>query len=77
MTILKELYTTLKSLRDMNLHVDDKLLKAADNIEEKIIKEEILPALSQNIKPQLSEIQRELVIVVGYHLMGQRDRYLK
>lgn len=41
MTTLKELYTTLKSLRDMNLPVDDKLLKAADNLEEKIIKERI------------------------------------
>lgn len=67
MATLKELYTTLKSLRDMNLPVDDKLLKAADNLEEKIIKEEILPALSQNIEPQLSEIQRELVLVVEYH----------
>lgn len=51
----------------MNLPVDDKLLKAADNLEEKIIKEEILPALSQNIEPQLSEIQRDLVLVVEYH----------
>ena len=67
MATLKELYTTLRSLRDMNLPVDDKLLKAADNLEEKIIKEEILPALSQNIEPQLSEIQRDLVLVVEYH----------
>lgn len=67
MTTLKELYTTLKSLRDMHLPVDEKLLKAADNLEEKIIKEQILPALSQNIEPQLSEIQRDLVLVVEYH----------
>ena len=33
MVTLKELYTTLRLLRDMNLHVDDKLLKAADDIE--------------------------------------------
>ena len=39
MATLKELYTTLKSLRDMNLPVDDKLLAAADSLEEKIIKE--------------------------------------
>lgn len=67
MATLKELYTTLKSLRDMNLPVDDKLLKAADNLEEKIIKLDILPSLSQNIEPLLSEIQRELVLVVEYH----------
>ena len=67
MATLKELYTTLKSLRDMNLPVDDKLLKAADNLEEKIIKEEILPSMSQNIEPLLNEIQRDLVLVVEYH----------
>ncbi|MBQ0056704.1 MAG: hypothetical protein KBT20_03510 [Bacteroidales bacterium] len=67
MATLKELYTTLKSLRDMNLPIDDKLLKAADNLEEKIIKEEILPSLSQNIEPLLNEIQRDLVLVVEYH----------
>lgn len=67
MATLKELYTTLKSLRDMNLPIDDKLLKAADDLEEKIIKEEILPALSQNIEPLLNEIQRDLVLVVEHH----------
>lgn len=67
MATLKELYTTLKSLRDMNLPVDDKLLKAADSLEEKIIKEEILPSLSKNIEPLLNEIQRDLVLVVEYH----------
>lgn len=67
MATLKELYTTLKSLRDLNLPVDENLLKAADNLEEKIIKEEILPVLSENIEPLLSEIQRDLVLVVEYH----------
>lgn len=67
MATLKELNTTLRSLRDMNLPVDDKLLKAADDLEEKIIKEEILPSLSQNIEPLLNEIQRDLVLVVEYH----------
>lgn len=67
MATLKELYTTLKSLRDMNLPIDEKLTKAADELEEKIIKEEILPSLSQNIEPLLNEIQRDLVLVVEYH----------
>lgn len=67
MATLNELYTTLKSLRSMNLPIDEKLLKAADELEEKIIKEEILPSLSENIEPLLNEIQRELVLVVEYH----------
>lgn len=67
MATLKELYTTLKSLRGMNLPINEKLLKAADELEEKIIKEEILPSLSENIQPLLNEIQRDLVLVVEYH----------
>lgn len=67
MPTLKELYTTLKSLKDMNLPVDEGLLKAANNLEEKIIKEDVLPSLSQNIEPLLNEIQRDLVLVVEYH----------
>ncbi len=51
----------------MNLPVDEKLLKAADSLEEKIIKEEILPAMSKDIEPLLNEIQRDLVLVVEYH----------
>lgn len=67
MATLKELYTTLKSLRDLNLPVDEKLEKAAEELEERIIKEEILPSLSENVEPLLSEIQRNLVLVVEYH----------
>lgn len=66
MATLKELYTTLKSLRDMKLPVDDKLLKAADELEEKIIKQEVLPALKEKIEPLLEPIQRELVLVVEH-----------
>ena len=67
MANLKELYTTLKSLRDMHLPIDNALTAAADKLEEKIIKDEILPALSEDIAPLLSQIQRELVLVVEYH----------
>ena len=61
MTTLKELYTTLKSLRDMNLPVDDKLLKAADNLEEKIIKPQIrnyAPNMIQKRKESASLVKR-------------------
>lgn len=66
MATLNELYTTLQSLRDMNLPIDEKLIKAADELEEKIIKEEVLPALTDKIEPLLEPIQRELVLVVEH-----------
>ncbi len=67
MATLRKLYFTLNSLREMNMPVGEKLLKAVDELEEKIIKEEILPVLSKNIEPLLGEIQRNLVLVVEYH----------
>lgn len=67
MPTLKELYTTIKSLRDMNLPVNDELRRSVDSLEEKIIKDEILPALSEDIDEKLHEVERDLVILVEYH----------
>lgn len=50
----------------MGLPLNDETLKAADDLEEQLIKTEILPAMSKDIEPRLSQIQRELVLVVEY-----------
>jgi hypothetical protein len=42
------------------------MLKKADELEEQLIKTEVLPTLSKDIEPRLSQIQRELVLVVEY-----------
>ncbi len=41
--------------------------KQLETLEEGIIKEEILPALSDDIAPRLEPIKRDLVLVVEYH----------
>ena len=46
--------------------MNDETLKAADELEEQLIKTEIIPALTKDIEPRLSQIQRELVLVVEY-----------
>ena len=66
MTKLEKLYTSIKGLQDLGLPLGEEMLKAVDELEEQLIKTEILPSLSQNIEPLLSEIQRELVLVVEY-----------
>lgn len=73
MSELKELYASLKVLRktelpvNKKLPVEEKIVEDIDRLEEKIITNDILPALSQNIEPHLKEIQRELLLVVEYH----------
>lgn len=67
MATLKELYAILDGIHKVGLPVSKEFLKSVDELEEKIIKEDILPALSQIIEPQLKEIQRDLVLVVEHH----------
>ena len=66
MTKLEILYKSIKGLQDLGLPLNDETLKAADELEEQLIKTEILPTLSKDIEPRLSQIQRELVLVVEY-----------
>lgn len=62
MTKLEILYKSIKGLQDLGLPLNDETLKAADELEEQLIKIEILPTLSKDIEPRLSQIQRELVL---------------
>jgi len=66
MTKLEKLYAGIKNLQDLGLPLNQETLKAADDLEEQLIKEEILPAMSKDIEPLLSKIRRELVLVVEY-----------
>ena len=66
MTNLEKLYASIKGLQDLGLPLNEETLKAADELEEQLIKTEILPAMSKDIEPMLSQIQRELVLVVEY-----------
>ncbi len=66
MTKLEKLYASIKGLQDLGLPLNQETLCAVDDLEEQLIKEEILPAMSKDIEPLLSKIQRELVLVVEY-----------
>lgn len=66
MTKLEKLYASIKGFQDLGLPLNEETLRAADDLEESIIKNEILPTLSQDIGPRLSQIQRDLVLVVEY-----------
>lgn len=59
MTKLEKLYASIKGLQDLGLPLNEETLRAADDLEEQIIKNEILPTLSKDIEPRLSQIQRD------------------
>ncbi len=66
MTKLQKLYSTIQNLKELGLELGDDLLKQTSELEQEIIKNEILPVVSEKIEPIISQIQRELVLVVDY-----------
>ena len=66
MSRLSKLYQTMDNLKDLGLSINEDLIQEANELEEEIIKKEILPVLSKTIEPALQPVQRELVLVVDY-----------
>ena len=66
MSQLSKLYEAMETLRKEGLPVNEDLEKKANELEEDIIKKEILPVLSKTIEPALQPVKRELVLVVDY-----------
>jgi len=65
MSRLNKLYEALETLRKEGVSTDEMEAKIRE-AEEGIIKNEILPIVTKNIAPALSQVQRELVLVVDY-----------
>lgn len=66
MSRLSKLYEAMETLRKEGLPVNEDLVNKANDLEEDIIKKEILPVLSKTIEPALQPVKRELVLVVDY-----------
>lgn len=67
MTKLEKLYSIIENSKDVGVKLGKDVLQQVEALEEGIIKEEILPALSDDIAPRLEPIKRDLVLVVEYH----------
>ena len=67
MTKLEKLYSIIENSREVGVKLNEDVLLQVEELEESIIKEEILPALGKDIAPRLEPIKRDLVLVVEYH----------
>ena len=67
MTKLEKLYSIIENSRDVGVRLPEDVIRQVEELEENIIKDEILPALSSDIAPRLEPIKRDLVLVVEYH----------
>lgn len=66
MSRLDELYKAMQTLNSVGLVLNDDLLSKINELEEDIIKNEILPIIQDTIKPALSPVKRDLILVVEY-----------
>lgn len=57
MTKLEKLYSIIENSRDVGVKLTEDIIRQVEELEENIIKDEILPALSRDIAPRL-EITR-------------------
>lgn len=67
MSDLSELYKTKEGLRKLGLSLSEEQERKLNELEEEIIKKDILPIITESIAPSLKEVKRELVLVVDYH----------
>lgn len=66
MTRLEKLYNIIDNAQELGIELGDDVARQVEELEEQIIKGEILPALSHDIEPRLNPIKRNLVLVVEY-----------
>lgn len=66
MTKLEKLYQSIANLKELGLPLHDETLKAVDNLEEELIRNEVIPRLADTIEPIITQIQRPIVLVVDY-----------
>lgn len=66
-TKLEKLYSIIENSKDLELELTEELIRKINETEESIIREEILPIIGKDIEPTLSQIKRDLVLVVEYH----------
>lgn len=66
MSRLSDLYKAMETLRKEGLSLNEDLEKQVSDLEENIIKKEILPIVTETIAPALKQVPRELVLVVDY-----------
>lgn len=67
---LQKLYQIMRNSEDLGLPLNQETIAQINEMEEKLIKDEVLPLIHDNIEPTLREVERPLVLVVEYDPNG-------
>ena len=63
MTRLEKLYQSIANFKELGLALNQEMLQKADNLEEELIKNEVIPRLTGSIEPIITQIQRPIVFL--------------
>ena len=66
-TKLEKLYSIIQNSKEVGVRLSDDVIRQINEAEENILRDEILPIIGKDIEPTLSQIKRDLVLVVEYH----------
>jgi hypothetical protein len=66
MTKLEELYQAIQTLNNLGAKLPESLIEQTNQIEENIIKNDIIPALADTIEPVIQQIKRDIMLIVDY-----------
>lgn len=67
---LDKLYQTVANCEDLGLELPHGVMEQITDMEEQLIKVEVLPLIHDNIEPTLKRVKRPLVLVVEYDPNG-------
>lgn len=67
---LQKLYQIMRNSEELELPLPKETLAQINEMEEQLIKDEVLPLIHDNIEPTLREVERPLVLVVEYDPAG-------
>ena len=73
MTKLEKLYSIIENSRELGVKLSKDVLQQVEELEEGIIKEEILPALGNDIAPRLEPIKRDLGMTGTWYVSYQNQ----
>lgn len=66
MSKLSKLYAMIANAQELGIDLGEDVYKQTDQLEEEIIKKEILPVIKEQIEPTLRQIKRDITLVVDY-----------
>lgn len=66
MTKLDKLYQSIKNLQECGVTLTPDIMRQVEELEERMIKDEIIPAINDSVVPILTNLKRNLTLVINY-----------